>query len=97
MGIDQIEKMLTSIRELEAKIAEETKVLFVNSNTLSKIRESFDIPPTIVFVESNHVEDNTALLIKDETIKKVILDNYKRNDKMQFIHSGLAVLMHGKE
>lgn len=73
----EIKQILLSLKEMQEEIEKNTKVCVCNSNTMKIIEDRIDIPPNIVLVEDNHIEDNQMLVVENKELKKLFLEKHK--------------------
>lgn len=88
-------KILLTLRNAQEIIEDLTKVCVCNSKTLKTIESGIEIPPTIVFVEDDRVEDFQILVVKDKELKKMFLEVHKRNQQEKMARERLADMKKG--
>ena len=87
--------ILSALKNMQEMIEEQTKVCVCNSKTLKLIEEGTEIPPTLIFVEDDHVEDFQVLVIEDKELKKMFLEVHKRNQQEKVARERLADMKKG--
>lgn len=67
-----MDELVDILKDLKKQQLHLSRILICNSTTKSAIEDQ--LPPNVVIIPYEHVEDNVTYLVNDENLKKMFID-----------------------